>query len=96
LSNFNRSCFSKEAVIVEARLLAVEDESRINETATAQNTNKSIDDMYGTVVGEVVVLTEVFLCCIMYNTHVILLFCSWNIVFTDNGLFFVFRLTEGI
>jgi hypothetical protein len=46
--------FSKEAVVIEARVLMAEDKNSIDESKT-----NSIDDMYGKVVGEVVVLTEV-------------------------------------
>ena len=55
LSKLNRSAFSKEAVVIEARILTAEDENG----AGGEVKTNSIENKYGRVVGEVVVLTEV-------------------------------------
>jgi hypothetical protein len=73
LSTMSKSSFSKEAVVIEVRVLPHKTEKESSKTSESKedggerkssedcrtNCRKSIEELYGQVVGEVVILTEV-------------------------------------
>jgi len=59
LSTCNKTTYSKEAVVVEARVLPASGPSESSSVSGPCRDTKSIEELYGPVVGEVVVLTEI-------------------------------------